>query len=102
MKSTRFKEKSEYLSSKSSSMMRYSLDRSLILILALGCSSIVFGQGLVATQDAAVSIDTLGYSIDTRLKEISGLVVSRKNPGVFWVHNDSGDAPVLYALDQSM
>ena len=102
MKSTRFKEKSEYLSSKSSCMMCSSLYRSLVLILTLGCSSVVFGQGMAATQDAAVSIDTLGYSTDTRLKEISGLVVSRKNPGVFWVHNDSGDAPVLYALDQSM
>lgn len=102
MKSTRFKEKSEYLSSKSSSMMCSFLYRSLVLILALSCCTIVFGQGLTATQDAAVSIDTLGYSTDTRLKEISGLVVSRKNPGVFWVHNDSGDVPVLYALDQSM
>lgn len=33
------------------------------------------------------------------LDEISGIVVSRKNPGVFWVHNDSGDRAQIYAID---
>ncbi|HNT88181.1 MAG TPA: WD40 repeat domain-containing protein, partial [Candidatus Hydrogenedentes bacterium] len=35
------------------------------------------------------------------LTEISGLLDSRQNPGVFWVHNDSGDAPRLYALSHT-
>ena len=34
------------------------------------------------------------------LKEDSGLVVSRTQPGVLWANNDSGDAPVLYAIDE--
>ena len=33
------------------------------------------------------------------LVEISGMAVSRKNPGVIWVNNDSGAPPCLYALD---
>ena len=33
------------------------------------------------------------------LDEISGIVASRKNPGVFWVHNDSGDRAQIYAID---
>jgi len=33
------------------------------------------------------------------LREASGLTVSRMQPGVLWAHNDSGDAPVLYAID---
>jgi hypothetical protein len=33
------------------------------------------------------------------LREASGLAVSRTQPGVIWSHNDSGDAPMLYALD---
>lgn len=33
------------------------------------------------------------------LREASGLTISRAQPGVLWVHNDSGDAPVLYAID---
>ena len=34
------------------------------------------------------------------LREDSGLVVSRTQPGVLWAHNDSGDTPTLYAIDQ--
>jgi hypothetical protein len=33
------------------------------------------------------------------LHESSGIAVSRQHPGVFWSHNDSGDGPVLYAID---
>ncbi|MCC6213703.1 MAG: hypothetical protein IT376_02460 [Polyangiaceae bacterium] len=32
------------------------------------------------------------------LEEASGLAASTKNPGVFWTHNDSGDAARGYAL----
>jgi hypothetical protein len=32
------------------------------------------------------------------LVETSGIAVSRKNPGVLWAHNDSGDGPYLYAV----
>jgi hypothetical protein len=32
------------------------------------------------------------------LREASGLAVSRTQPGVLWAHNDSGDAPTLYAI----
>ena len=31
--------------------------------------------------------------------EASGLAVSRRNPGILWSHNDSGNAAVLFALD---
>ena len=33
------------------------------------------------------------------IPETSGLAVSRRNPGLLWSHNDSGNAAVLYALD---
>lgn len=32
------------------------------------------------------------------LDESSGLAQSRRNPNVWWTHNDSGDGPVLYAF----
>lgn len=31
--------------------------------------------------------------------ESSGLAASRSNPGIYWTHNDSGDAPLVYAFD---
>jgi len=33
------------------------------------------------------------------LRESSGLAASRAHPGLFWSHNDSGDGPMLYAID---
>jgi hypothetical protein len=36
-----------------------------------------------------------------RLDESSGVVASRKHPGVFWTHNDSGGGAWLYAFDRS-
>jgi len=36
---------------------------------------------------------------DETLSEISGLVASRSQPGILWVHNDSGDEAAVYAID---
>jgi hypothetical protein len=33
------------------------------------------------------------------IPEASSLAVSRRNPGILWSHNDSGNAAVLFALD---
>jgi hypothetical protein len=35
-----------------------------------------------------------------QLREASGLAVSRTQPGVLWAHNDSGDSPMLYAINE--
>ncbi|MBU0553751.1 hypothetical protein KJ940_19925, partial [Myxococcota bacterium] len=64
--------------------------------------------------DTAVALDAAratrceGYrapailgTLPEALGEISGLVASRQNPGVLWAHNDSGDAAVLYALNEA-
>ncbi len=37
---------------------------------------------------------------DGRIDESSGLAAGRNRPGVFWTHNDSGDAARLYAFDR--
>ena len=66
-------------------------------------------NGTTSTATATVSVEAatcpvLGESLVTgvvaseRVDEASGVVESRKNPGVLWVHNDSGDGPHLYAL----
>ena len=47
-----------------------------------------------ATCDSARSI----AGLPDELREASGVAVSRRNPGILWVHNDSGD-PVLFAID---
>lgn len=45
------------------------------------------------------SVTDLGTIKSDLIDEASGLVASRKNPGVWWTHNDSGGAPELYAFD---
>ena len=34
------------------------------------------------------------------VRESSGLAASRRNPGILWTHNDSGDGPFVYAFDR--
>lgn len=41
-------------------------------------------------------VGTLGSS---EINEASGVVASRQNPGVLWVHNDSGDSARLFAVN---
>ena len=36
---------------------------------------------------------------NSAIREASGLVASRKNPGVLWTHNDAGNSNRLYALN---
>ncbi len=42
---------------------------------------------------------TVGRLDDPRLAEISGIAASRRHDGLYWIHNDSGDGPNLYAID---
>lgn len=46
----------------------------------------------------ATAVQT-GEFASPRLRESSGVAVSRAHPGVLWTHNDSGDGPYLYATD---
>jgi len=65
--------------------------------------------GAQATASVGISVQpgtcpSTGESVVTgtvaseAITEVSGVVESRQNPGVLWVHNDSGDTPRLFAL----
>jgi hypothetical protein len=41
-----------------------------------------------------------GHIAHGAVRESSGVVASRQTPGVYWTHNDKGNAPVLYAIDR--
>ncbi len=47
---------------------------------------------------AATAVQT-GKFASRRVRESSGVAVSRAHPDVLWTHNDSGDGPYLYATD---
>jgi len=63
-------------------------------LLALG----VAAPGASAADDSATTHVVCRFS-DPRLVEISGITWSRTHPGVYWLHNDSGRGPYLYAVD---
>jgi hypothetical protein len=43
-------------------------------------------------------LEPLGRFDARAIPEASGIVKSRRFPGIFWVHNDSGNAPWLFAV----
>ena len=43
-------------------------------------------------------LEHLGRLDHHRIPEASGIVKSRRYPGIFWVHNDSGNPPLLFAI----
>jgi hypothetical protein len=70
---------------------------SLPLLLALVAIGPRVASGS-ATQPATQPTFEIGHLDAAEIRESSGIVASRKYPGVFWTHNDSGNAPVLYAV----
>ena len=72
---------------------------SLVMILA----TMLMAGGLAAPTAAqgpqflpAVQTGTVAHA---SVSEASGLAASRANPGVLWVHNDSGDSARVFALN---
>lgn len=42
-----------------------------------------------------------GHFVDRQLDEVSGIAASAVNPGVYYVHNDSGDTSRFFAVDEA-
>jgi hypothetical protein len=55
----------------------------------------------IAATAATPAWRTTGQVQSAELTEISGLAASARVDGRLWVHNDSGHAPVLHAVDES-
>ena len=54
---------------------------------------------LILTLQSIPSVALTGTLHSPRVKESSGIAVSRARPGVLWTHNDSGDGAYVYATD---
>jgi hypothetical protein len=53
---------------------------------------------VLANFDGPPALELLGRLERKLVPEASGIVKSRRHPGIFWVHNDSGNAPLLFAI----
>ena len=54
---------------------------------------------LLLTLQSIPGVALTGTLQSPRVKESSGVAVSRAHPGVLWTHNDSGDGAYVYATD---
>lgn len=71
----------------------------VILLVALsGCSKVTVQNPTNEFAKAA----PLTLLKEKRLSEVSGIAASINNPGLFWVHNDSGGEPEVYLIDKSL
>src|SRR3954468_21278100 len=60
-------------------------------------SMIVWGIALAGLA-AGSPLERVGRFEDPAIREASGLVRSRRHADTFWVHNDSGNLPFLFAV----
>lgn len=63
---------------------------SAVAMLLVGCA----WPGALASDGPAA----VGQVDDSRLVELSGIVASRRNPGLYYVHNDSGDTARVFLI----
>jgi len=72
-----------------------------LLILSLVItSSPIFARGFRQVQ-VAPAVTQIGLMTDPDIVESSGLVASRKFPGVFWTHNDHGENAKLFGVSRN-
>lgn len=74
--------------------------------LFLGSMSPAYAEADFNGSDTSTSYSTafldpepLGSMQTNTLSELSGLVASKANPGLFWAHNDSGDSARVFLID---
>jgi hypothetical protein len=63
----------------------------LLAATAVACAA-------AAKREARTPFQQVGQAEHSWIRECSGVAASRRHPGVFWVHNDSGNEPCLFAL----
>ncbi len=77
--------------------VRRGLQALLVSCCIVGCQP----DGVPAQIVEPTLFEVTGVFQTNRLNESSGVAVSRALEGVLWTHNDSGDGPVLYAVDST-
>jgi hypothetical protein len=73
-----------------------------VLLALLGRSSgwLAAAQGQPSTDSPSSALRAVCTIQDERIRETSGMVASRRHPGLVYLHNDSGDEPLVYAVDR--
>ncbi len=72
----------------------------VVAVFLLSLTPLNFSCATFAKSEAFLSGRSVGKVQSDSLRELSGIAASRRNPGVLYVHNDSGDGPRIYALNE--
>ncbi len=72
----------------------------VVAILLLSSISLSSSCASLAKSEAFLSGRPMGEIESDALRELSGIAASCRNPGVLYVHNDSGDVPQIYAINE--
>jgi hypothetical protein len=71
----------------------------VLVVLAGASLAAMPGVAVAQTSNGARPDPTVAFVVsDARINEASGLAVSRRHPGVVYVHNDSGGSPRIFAV----
>jgi hypothetical protein len=70
----------------------------LILVLVVSCGK----RNHSGDSEVFLEAKPLGQLTDKKLEEVSGLAASKANPGYLWTHNDSGNPPEVYLVDEKL
>ncbi|HEX7239912.1 MAG TPA: hypothetical protein VF263_06575, partial [Longimicrobiaceae bacterium] len=74
--------------------------RAAFPLLLLACAG--SGDGAAAgAPGESCRVVRQGLELPQEVRESSGLAASRRTPGVFWTHNDSGGEPEVFAVDST-
>jgi hypothetical protein len=66
-------------------------------LAALSVFALSADANALATDAVCTAVGSL-KPLPTQIRESSGLAQSRRDPGVFWTHNDAGNAPIVFAV----
>jgi hypothetical protein len=78
--------------------MRLPIRLPWVPLLLSGCSTTP-PPGSVTPPGSACRVEAARVPLPEQVRETSGLARSRRDPALFWTHNDSGSEPLLYGLD---
>lgn len=73
-----------------------------VLMLVTSAGGCLKKKSAAADSNAFGSPRELAELKDKRLSEVSGLAASVANPGLMWVHNDSGNPATVYLVDTTL